>query len=168
MLKDSSRIVLTWTKSIYPFSSVDRKHILGWKSVNIVFKFSCMRRAERCLFFTILDLKSDKKKSVYHRIWKFYSSLNQCQQHLVQIMGSWYEKKEIAQCKFSKEKKGGKKGLKKNTEKSTKDLFQLPQPGGNCQLIRPINILDHDIAWFTLRVSHTKMDPNTRLKGGTK
>ena len=78
------------------------------------------------------------------------------------------KKKEIAQCKFSKEKKGGKKGLKKNTEKSTKDLFQLPQPGGNCQLIRPMNILDHDIAWFTLRVSHTKMDPNTRLKGGTK
>ena len=70
------------------------------------------------------------------------------------------KKKEIAQCKFSKEKKGGKKGLKKNTEKSTKDLFQLPQPGGNCQLIRPM--------WFTLRVSHTKMDPNTRLKGGTK
>ena len=33
------------------------------------------------------------------------------------------KKKEIAQCKFSKEKKGGKKGLKKNTEKSTKDLF---------------------------------------------
>ena len=36
------------------------------------------------------------------------------------------KKKEIAQCKFSKEKKGGKKGLKKNTEKSTKDWRQLP------------------------------------------
>ena len=78
------------------------------------------------------------------------------------------KKKDIAQCKFLKEKKGEKKGLRKNTEKSTKDLFQLPQPGGNCQLIRSINILDHDIAWFTVRVSHTKMDPNMRLKGGTK
>ena len=158
MLKDSSRIVLMWTKSIYPFSSVERKHILRWKSVNVVFKFSCMRWAERCLFFTILDFKSEKKKV-------FTTGSGNSTPPWINVNSTWckswgadMKKKEIAQCKFLKEKKEGKKGLKKTTEKSTKDLFQLPQPSGNCQLIRSINILDHDIAWFKIRVSHTKMD----------
>ena len=114
MLKDSSRIVLMWTKSIYPFSSVDRKHILRWKSVNVVFKFSCMRWAERCLFFTILDFKSDKKKV-------FTTGSGNSTPPWINVNNTWckswgavWKKKEIAQCKFLKENKGEKGTSKKH------------------------------------------------------